>query len=109
MPDILIKNLFDKTVTTEENDTKTVLKILHENQIDWMHACGAKGRCTSCKMIVEKGIENLGPLTLVEKNYKNLGRLKENERLACQVTLSGNIEIKVPGMYKFPHISYSDY
>ena len=30
---------------------------------DWMHACGAKGRCTTCRVRVRAGMENLGPLT----------------------------------------------
>lgn len=109
MPEILIKNLFNKTVSFRESDAKTVLKILHEERIDWMHACGAKGRCTSCKMIVSQGMEHMGKISEHEERFQKMGRLRDGERLACQVIPTGNIEISVPGAFKFPHIHYSDF
>ncbi|MEP2771724.1 MAG: 2Fe-2S iron-sulfur cluster-binding protein [Fulvivirga sp.] len=107
MPEISIKNLSNKTITTNESD-KVVLKILHENAVDWMHACGGKGRCTTCKMIVIEGLENLSPHSDFEKKVNNLGALKENQRLACQCKISGDIIVKVPDENKLPHLDYSE-
>ena len=107
MPEIHIKNLYDKKIFTN-NGEKSVLDIIHENFIDWMHACGKKGRCTSCKMIVLEGMENLSPLTAVEEKYRGQKRLAKNERLTCQVKLLGSIEIKVADLNKFPHMDYSE-
>ena len=107
MTQLLIENM-DGRIVTFESKGKTALQILQENQIDWMHACGAKGRCTTCTMIVTKGIEECSPLTEAELNYRAKGRLPETARLACQVKPLGNVHIRVPQPYKLPHLTYSD-
>ena len=85
-----------------------VLKILQENYVDWMHACGGKGRCTTCKMVVFSGNNHLAGLTSHEKRFKDLGLLGDNERLTCQTVLEeGVLEIVVPANSKLPHINYS--
>ncbi len=107
MPTITITNLYNREIFGASAE-KTVLTLIHENQIDWMHACGAKGRCTSCKMIVEAGISKLSALTPPEKQYLKEGKLRSNERLSCQARATGDIKIKVADINKFPHINYSN-
>ncbi|MEQ8810457.1 MAG: 2Fe-2S iron-sulfur cluster-binding protein, partial [Imperialibacter sp.] len=68
MPKIVIQNLNNKRLFSE-NSGRTLLSILQENYIDWMHACGGKGRCTTCKAIVHEGLALLGELTEAEKKY----------------------------------------
>ena len=106
MPKIVIQNLFDREIFTS-GDRPNLLRIIHENQIDWMHACGAKGRCTTCKAVVLMGIEGMGELTDVEKKYREAGRLKPNERLACQSVVEGDLVISVADENKFQHMQYS--
>jgi len=106
-----IKNLKQKTVLLSEK--KTILQSLAENDIDWMQACGAKGRCTTCKMIVLEGEEHLESLSEAEKKFLAQGRLKPHERLTCQtipVTSeeASIIQIYVPKIYQLPHIDYQD-
>ncbi len=107
MPKIVIKNLSQKEVSFQNNG-RSVLSILQANHQDWMHACGGKGKCTTCSMIVESGLEHLNPYTENEQRFIKLGRLPEGTRLACQTIPSGDIEVRVPGVYKLPHLSYSD-
>ena len=107
MVKIIIENLGQKEVPLTELN-KTALYQFHANYIDWMHECGGKGRCTTCKMIVLKGMEHLSGVTHVEKKYAEEGLLRENERLACQVRVSGDITVKVPEGSKLPHIKYTD-
>lgn len=107
MPRIVIQNLGNLTIDTEHADRK-VIEIIHENGTDWMHACGKKGRCTTCKMIVVEGKEYLSQETGPELSYRSQDRLKPNERLACQTQLSqGVLLIRVAEMNKFPHIDYT--
>ena len=106
MVTILIENL-DKAIQVSDT-TRPLLYLLQENYIDWMHACGGKGRCTTCKAIVLDGHENLGPRTRVEERYAEKGDLLPNERLACQVSVLGNIRIAVPEESKLPHLKYTD-
>ncbi|MCH7403718.1 2Fe-2S iron-sulfur cluster-binding protein [Belliella kenyensis] len=105
---IIIENLYSREIKTLETDCK-VIELIHENYIDWMHACGKKGRCTSCKMIVVEGMENLSELTEREIFYRENGRLTSKERLTCQAELkSGTIKIRVADVNKFPHVDYGE-
>ena len=107
MAKIQIHNLFCKTIDVD-NTGRTLLQHFHDNALDWMHACGGQGRCTTCKVIVLNGIENLEPLTPAEVRYINLKALKSNERLSCQAKVTGDVIVRAPSEYKLPHIKYSE-
>lgn len=108
MSRIVIQNLYNRTINSEVDDRK-VIEIIHENGIDWMHACGKKGRCTTCKIILVEGSENLSEMNESELIFADKGRLQPGERLACQAILhSGEIQVKVAKINKFPHIQYSE-
>ena len=85
----------------------TLLAALQAAGHDWMHACGAKGRCTTCRLLVLAGTENLGPLSAAEERYRAAGRLLPNERLACQARLpAGHVTGRVPEATMLPHVLY---
>lgn len=108
MPRIVIQNLGNLTIDSAHADRK-VIELIHENGTDWMHACGKKGRCTTCKMIVVEGMENLSPETEPELRYRSQNRLRANERLSCQSTLlQGELLIRVAKINQFPHIEYTE-
>ncbi len=107
MPMLTVQNLADLKVKVEPG--QTLLKALQEAGVDWMHACGGKGRCTTCRIIVKQGMEHFGPVTESELRYRNNNRLHNNERLTCQCTLeTGNAIGNVPEQTKLPHLIYSD-
>jgi 2Fe-2S ferredoxin len=107
MPRIIIQNLENFCLDSDSTDRK-VIELIHENGIDWMHACGKKGRCTTCKMIVVSGQDHLSSETDRELFYRNQNRLKPNERLACQsILLAETLTIRVADVNKFPHMTYS--
>lgn len=103
----MIENLFKRTLDAS-HPGKTLLKHFQENGIDWMHACGGKGRCTTCKVIVKNGAEHLGPSTPSEDKYFRDGGLQSGERLACQAILNGDVTVIAPVEYHLPHMRYSD-
>lgn len=106
MPMLTVQNLADLKVRVEAG--QSLLKALQAGGVDWMHACGGKGRCTTCRIIVTQGMEYFGPLTESELRYRNNHRLKDNERLTCQCTLTdGDVTGKVPEQTKLPHMNYS--
>jgi 2Fe-2S ferredoxin len=85
----------------------TLLAALQAAGHDWMHACGAKGRCTTCRLQVRAGMENLSPLTAAELRYRAAGRLLDHERLTCQARLpAGEAAGHVPEATKLPHVQY---
>jgi ferredoxin, 2Fe-2S len=108
MPRIIIQNLGKFSIQSERTDRK-VIELIHENGIDWMHACGKKGRCTTCKMILVNNDAKLSELTDRELFFRNQGQLKSNERLTCQTSiLEGEILIRVAEINKFPHLHYTE-
>jgi len=108
MPKIIIENLDRKEIQTNQSNSK-VIEIIHENYIDWMHACGKKGKCTTCKMIVLEGMENLSPVNEREEFFAEKGRLKPDERLSCQAELKqGSLLIRVAEENKLAHMNYSE-
>jgi ferredoxin, 2Fe-2S len=90
-----------------QEQSRSILATLQAERIDWMHACGGKGRCTTCRFSVVSGAAHLSPLTSHELRYRQQGDLRNNERLACQVRTIGDILIRVPEEGKLPHIEYS--
>lgn len=106
MVKIVIENMAGKEVSGKAGSS--ALRLFHENLVDWMHACGGKGRCTTCKMIVVAGAEALGPLTDAEHRYRATNELGVNERLACQAKVTANCRVRVPEVYKLPHLDYTE-
>lgn len=106
MVKIIIENLAQKEVPVTRGGLPA-LRHIHAEGIDWMHACGGKGRCTTCRMQVIRGGESLGPLTAAEQMYKKEGLLLNNERLACQVVVSSDLVVRVPDDSKLPHLNYT--
>jgi 2Fe-2S ferredoxin len=104
---ITLRNL-NNTILDSKDNSKSVLNIIHEHGIDWMFACGGKGKCTTCKIIVQKGMNNISEANEIEKKFLEIGKLEPNERLACQCTISGDIEVDVADKNKFPHMTYSN-
>jgi ferredoxin, 2Fe-2S len=104
---IIIENLFNKTISANDH-SRTVLQHFHDNGIDWMHSCGGKGRCTTCKLIITEGRANFQTLTPAEERYSVQGALESGERLACQAKITGDVSVRVPKEYQLPHIEYSD-
>ncbi len=54
------------------------------------------GVCVSCIINVVKGMENLGEKTENEKATLEGFGAKPNQRLACQCTVNGDVEIENP-------------
>ena len=105
MPKLILQNVFGKEILVEPG--QKILAAIGAAGLDWMHACGAKGRCTTCRIIVLTGMAGFGNLTAPEERFRQQGRLKENERLTCQCALTADACGRVPEGTKFPHQAYS--
>ena len=105
MPLLTVLNLPDARL--EVLPGQSLLAALHQAGFDWMHACGAKGRCTTCRLQVVSGLDCLSSLTVAELRYRAAGRLGEDERLACQAQLlAGELRGRVPTATHLPHVRY---
>ena len=105
MPLLTIENL--PGIPVEVPADATLLAALQAAGHDWMHACGAKGRCTTCRVRMLAGAAHLSPLTAAEERYRAAGRLLPTERLTCQARLpAGDATGRVPEATKLPHVRY---
>ncbi len=71
----------------------TLLSTLSEQKIFLPSACGGGGTCAMCKCQVLSGGGEILP---TEKPYFSRKDIANNWRLACQVKVKDNMEIKVP-------------
>ncbi len=105
MPTLIVQNMPAAPVAVPVG--VTLLAALQDAGHDWMHACGAKGRCTTCRVEVLSGAEYLTPPTTAEERYHSLGRLRLTDRLTCQARLQGGELVgRVPEATKLPHVAY---
>ncbi len=104
MPEITIANLQSKTIQCEKKSERLLDVLLRET--DWMHACGGKGRCTTCKARVLEGNSSLPVRNEHEERFYKLNKLREDERLVCQLTVSHDLVIEVPKETQLPHLIY---
>jgi len=71
----------------------TVLETLRANGIAHASVCGGRARCTTCRIMVTKGLDELAaPAALEAKALSRIGASK-GMRLACQVRPTANIAV----------------
>lgn len=90
MPKIHLK---PSPLVLEAPRKENLLRFLHRRGVPVGSACGGKGLCASCKVIVLKNTENLSRPNDRELDLAERNRLPKNERIACQVKVLGDIEI----------------
>jgi len=81
----------DKGLTTAAGGT--LLSTLADNNIFIPSACGGKGTCGVCTVIVKEGG---GAMVPVEENHINRAEAREGVRLSCQVKVKQDMKIEVP-------------
>ena len=75
---------------------QTILEASIEAGINHAHACGGKAKCSTCRVIIEKGQTNcLAPSTsellMLQRLY-----FPPNVRLACQTRVKGHVTLRRP-------------
>lgn len=71
----------------------TLLGTLANQKIFIPSACGGKGSCGVCRVIVKEGGGEMLP---TELNHITRGEAKEGCRLSCQVKVKQNMQIEIP-------------
>jgi Na+-transporting NADH:ubiquinone oxidoreductase subunit F len=80
----------DKTLKTPAGGT--LLGALADNKIFIPSACGGKGACGVCEVVVKEGGGDLLP---TETGFISPGEARRGCRLACQVKVKGDMKIEV--------------
>jgi len=74
--------------------TETILEVLQNHDIPVQHVCNGNGECSTCRVVVESGLEKCTPRTRKEEALaKKLG-FPPNIRLSCQTGTTGDVAIR---------------
>jgi Na+-transporting NADH:ubiquinone oxidoreductase subunit F len=77
----------------EVDGGQSLLNALYGEKVFIPSACGGRGSCGYCKVVVASGG---GPLLPTETPYLSRREARANTRLACQVKVRGDIELRIP-------------
>ncbi|MBX7059809.1 MAG: adenylate/guanylate cyclase domain-containing protein [Leptospirales bacterium] len=83
----------DLSVQSELAD-RTLLEHSLEAGIAHAHACGGQARCSTCRVIVLEGLENLAPRNEAEAKLAARKGFEQNIRLACQSRVHGSVRVR---------------
>jgi ferredoxin len=78
MVKIVIEN-FGKKELMVNDLSQPVLQLRRSHFVDWMQACGGKGRCTTCRIVVQPGMDMTSPPSAAE---------------LCQAFISGDMVVR---------------
>lgn len=77
-----------------DDEHSTLLDISLENKIPHLHECGGNGRCTTCRVRIIEGHQNVSSPTMQEKNVAHFRKWDPSIRLACQSYIKGDVSIQ---------------
>ena len=88
---IIINDDEDKSLKVPSGST--LLQTLAQQKIFVASACGGKGTCGTCKIVVKEGG---GALLATERGFVNRGEARQGVRLSCQVKVKQSLRIEIP-------------
>lgn len=73
----------------------TLLEMSRLHQIPHPSSCGGRGRCSTCRVLVEAGHERLPEPAGIEKRMLDRIRAPQQVRLACQLRPTRNLVVRI--------------
>lgn len=77
-----------------EMENKSILELSREKEIPHYAACGGQARCSTCRVMVLEGDQNLTDPEDAELELRRKKGLEKNIRLACQARLRGPVRLR---------------
>jgi adenylate cyclase len=82
----------EKIVSVE--DGQTILEASLRGGIRHFHACGGNAKCSTCRIKILEGSENVSAINKREQRLRKSILLSPDVRLACQTTIvKGSIKV----------------
>jgi len=83
---------FSNEAAFEETDLSlSLLEMSLKRGIPHIHACGGNARCSTCRVILLQGLENVLPRNSAEQLLAEKKGLEPDIRLACQTRVTGDV------------------
>jgi adenylate cyclase len=76
------------------DSTQTILNASLAAGIPHTHVCGGNARCSTCRVVILEGLENVNPRNEKETALATRLGFDKSIRLACQSTLKGHIRLR---------------
>lgn len=89
-----ISLVYESDGTFPAESGSTILETSLKNGIPHVHACGGHARCSTCRVIVLEGEENLDPPSDDEKRLAEKKGFGPGIRLACRARIRGDARIR---------------
>jgi len=80
--------------TIAADPAETILQALLRHGILQAHICGGKGRCSTCRVLIQEGLEYCSPPTYRELRLTERLHFPPNLRLACQTQVHGPVRLR---------------
>lgn len=81
-------------ITIEVEERQTILNAALAAGIPHTHVCGGAARCSTCRVVVLDGAENVDPPNEKERALAARLRLPSTVRVACQATVRGPARVR---------------
>ncbi len=88
-----IQSITDRAIVSVDDD-ETILDALLNADIPHSAVCGGQARCSTCRVIVVRGIQNCSQPTKVERNLAERLHFPVHVRLACQTRVVGDVDVR---------------
>lgn len=82
----------DRSITGNPDDS--ILTLARRQGIPLWSECGGKARCTTCRVRILDGVENVSPRTEAEERLAGLRNWDRSIRLACQTRVTGDVTLE---------------
>ncbi len=95
MPKVVFRD--KKAVSIEVGQGTSILDAALEHGVPLYHTCGGNCSCSTCRVLVLKGAENLSAMDPAEAQILDSFDLRAPHRLGCQAQLlGGEVEVEIP-------------
>ena len=88
---VVVRHSDGRSVTV--TPTATILEASRIGGIPHASICGGRGRCSTCRVRIDKGLDGLKPAGERESHVLRLIEAEANVRLACQTECAGDITV----------------
>ena len=90
---------FEDRKTVSVPHGTSILNAALKNDIDLDHFCGGTCSCSTCRVEILSGTENLSKMKPREAMVLGHEKTQNGDRLSCQAKATGDVVVKIPDYF----------